>query len=106
MPQGSGFGPVLFLLDVTIPSGTKLLADDLKIYRPLHYPVYDLQTLQSDLYAFADRSKLWHLNVSPEKRHVLHINFQHERFVWLRGEVLPNKDDVHDLGVLISCKFN
>ena len=67
IPQGSVFGPVLFLLymnDITnIQSQMHLFADDCLLYRIIA-STHDLIVLQDDLNALTSRWNLVSLNVS------------------------------------------
>lgn len=56
----------------------ELFADDLKIYLPLVDPAIDFYQLTNDLNIFSAWSSVWHLDVSREKCHVLHVNSQRE----------------------------
>ena len=54
VPQGSVLDPFLFLVFInglpdSIQSPCKIFAEDVKIYRPIRYPVIDFLTLQDDL---------------------------------------------------------
>lgn len=91
--QGSVLNPVLFLIYVddfsdSFLSSIKSFADDFKIKHSLHDAACDFHILQRDLVALTKWSKLWQLNASHEKCYVVHINFRHECFLRLRGDVL------------------
>lgn len=80
LPQKRARRPALFharlnLYLNNILRSTKLLAEDLKIYLPLHDPVYECYVLQEGIDAVVKWLKLWLLNVSHQKCQMFHINF-------------------------------
>ena len=66
VPQGTIFGPILFLIYVDdisteITSQIKSYADDTKLYREISDKTLDLRTLQSDLTHLHQWCKTWQL---------------------------------------------
>lgn len=72
-------------------------AGESTIYCLLHDSAYDFYTLQRDLNRFAKWTKLWQLNVSHGRCHVLHTKFQSENFLKLGKEVLSTTNGIDDL---------
>ena len=104
-------GPLLFLVFINdlpecIQSTCKIFADDVKIYRPLHDPGFDISILQADLIRLSDWSRTWQLGISYEKCKVLCFNFSHDCPLCIDDHVLDSDaSSVRDLGVLFTSDF-
>ena len=101
VPQGSGLGPVLFLIDINDPpdyitngSGVKLFADDSVLYREIKskQDVINLQHWEKD----------WLKAFYPQKCHVFHITKQEKAFNYqysIHGYALETVQSAKHLGV-------
>ena len=81
MHQGSGLGPVLFLiyindLDEYILSLILKFADDTNIFSTIHSDV-DAANLQSDIDKLLKWSGIWQMEFNDTKFKVMHIGKQH-----------------------------
>ena len=108
IPQGSVLGPLLFVLyindlpDVVQSSEIYLFADDTKIFHQINAPE-NKEMLQRDLTKLEEWSKKWLLRFHPEKCKVMHIGRHGEEFRYiLHGTVLEEVDSEKDIGVTID----
>ena len=122
VPQGSIFGPLLFVLFINdisleISPGTKtcLFADDTKIWRPVQSEL-GCKILQSDINNLNNWCKTNKMLFHPEKCKVVSITSNTNRlshikllpfskFSYIRGSVLNYEENEVDLGVIINDKF-
>ena len=77
IPQGSVLGPILFVLYIndlpsTINSNVYMFADDTKIFNNIKSPEYQV-VLQKDLDILAKWSDKWLLRFHPNKCKVMHL---------------------------------
>ena len=77
VPQGSVFGPLLFLIFVNdlpnwVSNSMRMFADDTKIWREIQV-VGDSLSLQDDLYKLIKWSNKWLLRFNLEKCKVMHV---------------------------------
>ena len=77
VPQGSVFGPILFLayindLPEPVRSRVRLFADDTAMYLAIS-SLSDANILQDDLSKLEQWEKSWDMNVNPAKCQVLHV---------------------------------
>ena len=106
VPQGSIFGPILFLIFVNdLPASAesiaKLFADDTKLYRLIvEYGDYEL--LQQDLNVLSAWSKTWLLKFNALKCVVLKLRETLSYIYTLNGHDLKQVHEQRDLGVIIS----
>ena len=78
VPQGTVFGPLLFLtyindLPSTVSSQVRLFADDCLLYRPIKCRA-DQEKLQRDLSALQDWADRWGMCFNPSKCSVLRVS--------------------------------
>ena len=78
VPQGSVFGPILFLLYINdlpdnIQSNVRLFADETPVYLTVHGQE-DADILQDDLNVLQEWEKAWDMEFNPSKCQVLHIS--------------------------------
>ena len=77
VPQGSGLGPILFLVYINdlpeqVKSRVRLFADDTAMYLAFSSHIED-QALQNDLLSLEKLEKMWDMNFNPSKCQVLHV---------------------------------
>ena len=77
VPQGSGLGPVLFLIFINdlpenIRSSVRLFADDCVLYRNIESPM-DCQILQDDLNSIAQWETDWQMKFNVAKCHSMRV---------------------------------
>ena len=77
VPQGSVFGPILFLVYINelpeqVKSAVRPFADDTAMYLALSSHT-EGQVLQNDLLSLEKWETMWHMNCNPSKCQVLHV---------------------------------
>ena len=112
VPQGSGQGPLLFIIYSEIllkciknhnEVSLYAFADDLKLLSP------DMGCLQNALYIVQQWSKEWQMNIQPSKSE--QISFLQPRKhtstsqLLIDNATIPSVSEVRDLGVIISNDF-
>jgi ribonucleases P/MRP protein subunit RPP40 len=116
VPQGSVFGPLLFICYIndmpdTIDSMIHLYADDSKLCREVENEL-DARKLQTDINKLQAWSRIWQLVFNAEKCKVMHIgkSNQNRDYFMIEGEgnCMERTDLEKDLGVWAdnSLKFN
>ena len=107
VPQGSVLGPLLFIIFINdlpeaIRSSCSIFADDTKILKSIN-SMEDADSLQEDLIAMEEWSKLWKLTFNPTKCHVLHIGKKNPQYMYhLDNYLLPEVTSEKDLGIIIN----
>ena len=109
VPQGSVFGPILFLVYINelpeqVKSGVSLFADDTAMYLALSSHT-EGQVLQNDLLSLEKWETMWHMNCNPSKCQVLHVTrlkTPTETKYFLHDTELDNVSSAKYLGVTIS----
>ena len=111
IPQGSVYGPVLFLLyinDITevINNNIYLFADDTKIYSQIT-ETNPPSTLQEDLNNLEKWSKTWLLLFHPDKCKIMHLGNRNEDpyQYYLDNIPLDHTDLENDLGINFDSKL-
>jgi len=112
IPQGSVLGPFLFLLYVNdlpeqVTSFVYLFADDNKVWKDIANNM-DKQTLQHDLDEIHKWSKIWLLQIHPDKLAHVHIGNEMEtpQYEYMVGDMIVKYSDMEkDLGVHIDNKL-
>ena len=113
VPQGSVFGPTLFLLYIndmpsTANTSISLFADDTKLYCPCK----DHDLLQADLDMLCNWSSKWQLLFNTDKCKVVHIGRTNQQ---LSYTMLDNQNERHrlmssviekDLGIFVDNKLS
>ena len=77
IPQGSVLGPILFVLYINdlpenIVSNVYMFADDTKVFKTITSP-HDQHTLQNDLDYLTSWSSKWLLRFHPHKHNLMHV---------------------------------
>nr|XP_047129564.1 uncharacterized protein LOC124809495 [Hydra vulgaris] len=114
VPQGSVFGPLLFILYINdlpdyITHHIKIYADDCKIIAVLKSDK-DKTTLKIDIDNLVDRSHKWNMPLNFDKCKVMHVGRGNSKFVQNNSMLNFNGNRIqldvtkhkHDLGVLLS----
>ena len=113
IPQGSHFGPILFILFINdLPCMIKhskclMYADDVKIFKPINN-VGDCIDLQSDLMSFYDWCKTNRLSLNIDKCKVMGFTRKNSEFVFsyhFDGSILPFSNSIRDLGIYLDKKL-
>ena len=96
IPQGSVLGPMLFVIYIndlpeTVESDVYLFADDTKIFKVLN-SANDKDILQSDLTSLMDWSKKWLLSFHPDKCKHIHITRERGDPIDHRYYLIQGKD--------------
>ena len=106
--QGTILGPLIFILymdevnDLNLSSQIALYADDAKIYRNVKNES-QYQLLQNDLDKFGKFCDDWQLMINASKCELLQMGHNNlEKSYILSGETVPNKEEIRDLGIIIS----
>ena len=116
VPQGSVFGPLLFLSyvnDITdgVQSTLEMFADDFKLYRIIKYS-HDVDTLQQDLNCISNWSKLWLLNFNTAKCSVMHLGKNSNATYTLydlvtnSNNILQSTTEQKDIGIWTTSTMN
>ena len=114
VPQGTGLGPLCFLLFVhdignDITSNIKLFADDTLLYGLVHNS-HDEISLKSDLEKLVECPKLWQMAFEPSKCYVLRVCRTKCPFIHpypMLGHTLQAVDHYYPyLGVSLSENLN
>ena len=110
VPQGSGLGPLLFLLFVNdlpdrIKNSIKMFADDTKVWTAIKEAA-DSEGLQQDLDKLREWTNEWQLQLNLEKCKVMHIAHSCKTEYDMGPEndrvTLQETDGERDLGVFIT----
>ena len=110
VPQGSIFGPLLFLLyenhlsNSVTNSRIAIFADDTKIFKTIN-SISDASALQNDLSNFQESSSSINLELNNTKCKVLRVTRRHNKITYpykLNDTILECTDCERDLGVLTS----
>ncbi len=117
VPQGSVLGPLLFkiymndleffmnLVQVD-PSGIKLFADDLKVYKHIQ-SLRDAINLQILINTVTEWCDIWQLKINISKCLILHIGPRDVNYVYhISGFTLSSPNLVRDLGVLVDSSLS
>lgn len=103
VPQGSHFGPVLYLLFTNgIGVGELCYADDTKIFKKVSN-LNDRTELQNRINILSEWSQANGLTLNPEKTY--HVSYGKEIFASLyilNGQIIQEKESVRDLGVIFD----
>ena len=108
IPQGSVLGPILFVLYINdlpdnINSNVYLFADDTKLFFKIKSPE-DAYTLQCDLDSIGRWTEKWLLKFNTSKCHVLTLgkfeNIMHTHRYTIHGDELEHVFEEKDLGVV------
>ncbi len=112
IPQGSVLGPLLFVLFIndlpeTVMSDVYLFADDTKIFRKIKSEE-DREGLQRDLKTLEEWSNTWLLRFHPDKCKHMHIGSKNigDKTYRLLGHNLEAIDEEKDLGIIIDSKLD
>ena len=114
VPQGSVFGPLLFLLyvndisSVVSNSSVNLFADDVTIYKEIVSPA-DVDLLQLDLSKVVQWAKTWLLCLNPDKCESIVLCNKRTPPVpkyYLDTKLISCKPIVHCLGIFVDCHLN
>ena len=109
VPQGTVFGPILFLLHINdlpsvISSKVRLFADDCLVYREIKSR-QDQNDLQKDLNSLESWGSTWGMRFNAAKCNIMRVSrkqtpipYQYE----LSGQVLEEVKDAKYLGVTVS----
>ena len=107
MPQGSVFGPTLFIIFINdmpdvVRSMCQLFADDAKIFGSIK-TLDDNKALQADINNLTEWSTHWQLLFNVTKCKSLHIGKQNNKYVYaMNRQQLQQVNKEKDLGVLID----
>ena len=109
VPQGSVFGPILFLVYINdlpeqVKSKVRLFAEDTAMYLALSSHI-EGQVLQNDLLSLEKWEKMWDMNFNPSKCQVLHVTRLKtpiETKYFLHDTMLDSLSSGKYLGVTIS----
>ena len=109
VPQGSVFGPTLFLLYINdlpenVQSQVCLFADDTAVYLTMQGP-NDSGRLQGDLNVLQEWGEKWDMEFNPSKCQVLHITRSRNPIRYnytMHGQTLESVENARYLGVDIS----
>ena len=109
VPQGSVFGPLLFLLYINdlpenIQSQVSLFADDTAVYLTVTN-MQDNQVLQSDLESLQHWERFWDVEFNPGKCQVIHITYSKspvKSSYFMHNQELESVDAAKYLSVTIS----
>ena len=111
LPQGSGLGPVLFLIFINdlsdnIRSSVRLFADDCVLYRNIH-SLQDCLTLQEDLASLGQWEADWQMKFNAAKCHSMRVTrHQHHKQIHLdyslHNQTLENVQSAKYLGITIT----
>ena len=113
VPQGTVFGPILFLmfindLPTNTTSGIKLFADDCVLYRPIN-SVSDHFALQRDLDQLEKWAYIWQMKIAPTKCFVMSVTLKNSpsQFSYsLCNAQLDGASHQKYLGVYITCTWS
>ena len=104
VPQGSGFGPLLFLifindLDNGVMSWILKFVDDAKIYRMIRTEE-DRELLQQDLNTLVKWAEEWLMMFSEEKCKTMHIGNGSSQYAYtVNGHTTENVEQEKDSGI-------
>ena len=111
VPQGSVFGPILFLAYINdlpdqVKSRVRLFADDTAIYLVISSEGESI-TLQNDLFTLEKWEQRWDMRFNPSKCQVLHVHITRAKCpiqtrCIFHGTVLESVPSAKYLGVTIS----
>jgi len=111
VPQGSVWGPILFLdfineLDSNILSRVLKFADDAKIVQEVQN-VEGRNKLTEDLSRLFNWSEVWQMNCNLDKCKIMHIGNKNNLFdeYPIGGHTLERVEEEKDLGVIINDQF-
>jgi len=116
VPQGSVLGPLLFNIYINDlgffmklvkvnPSGIKLFADDIKVYKIIN-SIRDAIHLQFLINTVNQWCDIWQLKINKSKCLILHIGSDNLKYVYhISGFRLSSPNLVRDLGVLIDSSL-
>ena len=102
VPQGSVFGPLLFLiyindLDTDIVSKMSKFADDTKLCHRARNP-YAVMELQEDMNKLVEFANKWQMSFNVDKCSVLHIGHNNMQSNYnMSNQQLPTTDQQRDL---------
>ena len=113
IPQGSVLGPILFVLYINdlpdkLNSNVYLFADDTKLFYKIKSPE-DAYTLQCDLNSLERWTEKWLLKFNTSKCHVLTLgkfeNIVHTQRYTIHGDELEHVFEEKDLGVVFESEL-
>ena len=110
IPQGSVFGPILFVIFIndlpfTIKNRCKLFADDTKLYRTI-ITEDDTTSLQDDINRLVNWSTMWHLPFNEQKCKCTHFGKDKtSRSYQMNDHIMENVKVIKDLGVITDHKL-
>ncbi len=110
VPQGSGLGPVLFVIyindiDLGLNNFIAKFADDTKIGNSV-ISNCDRQSLQEDLRKISAWSDSWEMPFNVNKFHILQVGTRNNKYAYEMGGVkLKSVHCVKDLGVTITSNL-
>ncbi len=108
VPQGTGMGPLLFLMYINdlpdeVSSHVHLFADDCLLYRPIRSED-DQVNLQQDLDSLSCWAETWGMRFNPSKCHIMSVGTTKKftKFYSLCGCILSQMSHSKYLGVTLS----